>query len=676
MGFGAGGRGGGKGKKSQGNGRAVAYGQNVSRLQGRNKVTKGKGKGKGNANNSWGNGNQQAPAGRKGVVRTIGKRVQQGKGAGRGKGRAPVAQTQGRQRQTQKAQPGKKGAGKGRAAQQPVKTKKGAGKGQKATKGAGRGAKGVKGVIGKKGKAKAKGKGKGKGGGKGKKTEEVTKEFLDKQLEEYMGPDAMKAKLDSELDTYFKDKKVLAAQDAAVATESAAPPAATECHVARKDLDDIIHCAASVLLDVDEAEQILRQHGSERAADSLLAAIRQIILVSIMSGKGCFTCGGDHFARDCPEGGGGGKGKGKKGKGCFNCGGDHLARDCPEESSKGKGGGKSVDCFNCGGDHFARDCPEESSKGRKGGGKGKGKSVDCFNCGGDHFARDCPEESSKGKGKGKKGGGGGGVCFDFRDNGDCKFGDECRCHKTWPDEVFTHFSITWLASLQSSSHLDEAVVPSLLLRTWSSAFVATRAPAASHRRAVALAVGGVNPFEVKSGGRYDAPADLKPPFFAEKSPSGLRWEVLRKGGGVVPVATDTIKVSYTGWKQSDGVMFDSSYIRQMPSTFRVDNMIKGWGEGMVMMQEGEQRRLWIPGSLAYGETSNSPVQQDGQPLGDLCIDVELMDVVPPGDDPYVKFFSIAAAFLIALSFGYSKFTVEPERREYDNGVVLGFTVER
>eukprot|EP00442_Polarella_glacialis_P021163 CAMPEP_0115095346 /NCGR_PEP_ID=MMETSP0227-20121206/28952_1 /TAXON_ID=89957 /ORGANISM="Polarella glacialis, Strain CCMP 1383" /LENGTH=240 /DNA_ID=CAMNT_0002488629 /DNA_START=51 /DNA_END=773 /DNA_ORIENTATION=- len=221
-----------------------------------------------------------------------------------------------------------------------------------------------------------------------------------------------------------------------------------------------------------------------------------------------------------------------------------------------------------------------------------------------------------------------------------------------------------------------AVVPSLLLRTWSSAFVATRAPAASHRRAVALAVGGVNPFEVKSGGRYDAPADLKPPFFAEKSPSGLRWEVLRKGGGVVPVATDTIKVSYTGWKQSDGVMFDSSYIRQMPSTFRVDNMIKGWGEGMVMMQEGEQRRLWIPGSLAYGETSNSPVQQDGQPLGDLCIDVELMDVVPPGDDPYVKFFSIAAAFLIALSFGYSKFTVEPERREYDNGVVLGFTVER
>uniref|UniRef100_A0A7S2LJT7 CCHC-type domain-containing protein n=1 Tax=Zooxanthella nutricula TaxID=1333877 RepID=A0A7S2LJT7_9DINO len=52
----------------------------------------------------------------------------------------------------------------------------------------------------------------------------------------------------------------------------------------------------------------------------------------------CFQCGGDHYARECPERGSGGKG-GSKGKGCFNCGGDHLARDCPQGGGKGKGKG-------------------------------------------------------------------------------------------------------------------------------------------------------------------------------------------------------------------------------------------------------------------------------------------------------------------------------------------------
>merc|ERR1719230_1271407 len=89
---------------------------------------------------------------------------------------------------------------------------------------------------------------------------------------------------------------------------------------------------------------------------------------------------------------GGEKGDRKGQMECFTCGGPHMARDCPEKEAKGKG--KSVDCFNCGGNHFARDCPERN-KGKGGG--GGGKTVDCFICGGNHFARDCPD-SRKGKG--------------------------------------------------------------------------------------------------------------------------------------------------------------------------------------------------------------------------------------------------------------------------------------
>mmetsp|Transcript_73173 Transcript_73173/g.158297 ORF Transcript_73173/g.158297 Transcript_73173/m.158297 type:complete len:89 (+) Transcript_73173:82-348(+) len=82
-----------------------------------------------------------------------------------------------------------------------------------------------------------------------------------------------------------------------------------------------------------------------------------------------------------------------------------------------------VECFNCGGDHFARDCPEGGGKGKGKGKKGGGGgNVDCFICGGPHFARDCPEGGG-GKSKGK---GGGGICYDFRDNGECRFGDTCR----------------------------------------------------------------------------------------------------------------------------------------------------------------------------------------------------------------------------------------------------------
>ena len=117
-----------------------------------------------------------------------------------------------------------------------------------------------------------------------------------------------------------------------------------------------------------------------------------------------------------------------------------------------------------------------------------------------------------------------------------------------------------------------------------------------------------------------APAD------AEKTESGLASVVLKKGTGTEhPTATDTVSVHYTGWKSSDGEMFDSSMSRGQPAKFPLNQVIKGWTEGVQLMVVGEKRRFWIPAALAYGET--------GRVAGDLTFDVELLDIVKPPSAP-------------------------------------------
>src|SRR4051812_33545619 len=118
-----------------------------------------------------------------------------------------------------------------------------------------------------------------------------------------------------------------------------------------------------------------------------------------------------------------------------------------------------------------------------------------------------------------------------------------------------------------------------------------------------------------------APADVAaPPADAQRTSSNLASKVLKPGTGTRhPRANSEVTVHYTGWSTS-GKMFDSSVAKGEPATFRLDGVIPGWTEGVQMMVEGEKRRFWIPGRLAYDG-------QPGMPQGTLVFDIELIRIV-------------------------------------------------
>ena len=103
--------------------------------------------------------------------------------------------------------------------------------------------------------------------------------------------------------------------------------------------------------------------------------------------------------------------------------------------------------------------------------------------------------------------------------------------------------------------------------------------------------------------------------------SGLQYEVIKAGTGAKPDATDTVTVHYTG-KLIDGKVFDSSKERGQPATFPLNNVIKGWSEGVALMPAGSEYRLYIPSELGCGdqEVGNIPAASV------LVFDVELLEI--------------------------------------------------
>ena len=106
--------------------------------------------------------------------------------------------------------------------------------------------------------------------------------------------------------------------------------------------------------------------------------------------------------------------------------------------------------------------------------------------------------------------------------------------------------------------------------------------------------------------------------------SGLQYQVLREGAGARPKATDRVRVHYRG-TLLDGTEFDSSYARNEPTEFGLDQVIIGWAEAVSLMPVGAKYRFWIPGELAYGEkgTAGGPIG----PNATLVFEIELLDIL-------------------------------------------------
>ena len=106
--------------------------------------------------------------------------------------------------------------------------------------------------------------------------------------------------------------------------------------------------------------------------------------------------------------------------------------------------------------------------------------------------------------------------------------------------------------------------------------------------------------------------------------SGLQYKVETEGTGQKPVASDKVKVHYTG-TLLDGTKFDSSMDHGgEPAEFPVDRVIPGWTEVLQLMPVGSKYTVWVPAELGYGEHGSG---RDIKPNSALKFEIELLEIV-------------------------------------------------
>ena len=108
----------------------------------------------------------------------------------------------------------------------------------------------------------------------------------------------------------------------------------------------------------------------------------------------------------------------------------------------------------------------------------------------------------------------------------------------------------------------------------------------------------------------------------KETPTGLQYSVIAPGSGDSPNKTDRVKVHYVG-TLIDGSEFDSSIKRGEPAVFGLNQVIRGWTEGLQLMKVGAKYKFFIHPKMAYGSRDKPGIPANSA----LIFEVELLDIV-------------------------------------------------